>query len=68
MLKSSGSRHSMSRTSRPRDMISLVIPSVGDNSLDGDSIYDIDGHFQSLPLEKPCVIATDSDVWEHEDD
>jgi hypothetical protein len=33
MLKSSGSRHSMSRTCGPRDMISLVIPRVGDNSV-----------------------------------
>ena len=31
MLKSFGSRHSMSRTCGPRDMISLVIPRVGDN-------------------------------------
>jgi hypothetical protein len=31
MLKSSGSRHSMSRTYGPRDMISLVIPRIGDN-------------------------------------
>jgi hypothetical protein len=31
MLKSSGSRHSMSRTCGPRDMISLVIPRIGDN-------------------------------------
>jgi hypothetical protein len=34
MLKSSGSRHSMSRTCVPRDMISLVIPRVGDNRAD----------------------------------
>jgi hypothetical protein len=27
-----GSRHSMSRTCGPRDMISLVIPRIGDNS------------------------------------
>jgi hypothetical protein len=32
MLKSSSSRHSMSRTYGPRDMISLVIPRVGDNT------------------------------------
>jgi hypothetical protein len=31
MLKSFGSRHSMSRTCGPRDMISLVIPRLGDN-------------------------------------
>jgi hypothetical protein len=31
MLKSSGSRHPMSRTYGPRDMISLVIPRIGDN-------------------------------------
>jgi hypothetical protein len=31
--------------------------------LNGDPIYDIEGHFQLLPLEKPCVIATDSDMF-----
>jgi hypothetical protein len=31
MLKSSGSRHSMSRTCGPRDIIPLVIPRIGDN-------------------------------------
>jgi hypothetical protein len=31
MLKSSGSRYSMSRTCGPRDVISLVIPRLGDN-------------------------------------
>jgi hypothetical protein len=31
MLKSSGSWHSMSRTCGPRDVISLVIPRLGDN-------------------------------------
>ena len=31
MLKSSGSRYSMSRTYGPRDVISLVIPRLGDN-------------------------------------
>jgi hypothetical protein len=31
MLKSSGSRHSMSRTYGPRDMISLVTPRFGGN-------------------------------------
>jgi hypothetical protein len=34
MLKSSGSRYSMSRTCGPRDVISLVIPRVGDNRAD----------------------------------
>jgi hypothetical protein len=34
----------------------------------GDPIYDIEGHFQLLPLEQPYVIATDSDVWKQEDD
>jgi hypothetical protein len=34
----------------------------------GDPIYDIEGHFQLFPLEQPYVIATDSDVWQHEDD
>jgi hypothetical protein len=33
ILKSSGSRHSMSRTCGPREMISLVIPRVGDNKV-----------------------------------
>jgi hypothetical protein len=32
MLKSSGSRYSMSRTCGPQDMISLVIPRLGDNN------------------------------------
>jgi len=31
MLKPSASRYSMSRTCGPRDVISLVIPRVGDN-------------------------------------
>jgi hypothetical protein len=31
ILKSSGSRHSMSKTCGPRYMISLVIPRVGGN-------------------------------------
>jgi hypothetical protein len=31
MLKSSASRYSVSRTCGPRDVISLVIPRVGDN-------------------------------------
>jgi hypothetical protein len=35
---------------------------------DGDPIYDIEGHFQLFPLQQPYVIATDSDVWQHEDD
>jgi hypothetical protein len=34
----------------------------------GDSIYDIEGRFQLFPLEQPYVIATDSYVWQHEDD
>jgi hypothetical protein len=33
MLKSFGSRYSMSRTCGPRDMISLVIPRLGDNKV-----------------------------------
>jgi hypothetical protein len=36
--------------------------------LDGDPIYDIEGHFQLFPLEQLCVIAKDSDVWQHGDD
>jgi ABC-type transporter Mla maintaining outer membrane lipid asymmetry ATPase subunit MlaF len=35
---------------------------------DGDPIYDIEGHFQLFPLQQPYVIATDSDVWQQEDD
>jgi hypothetical protein len=31
MLKSSSSRHSMSRTYGPRDMLFLVFPRIGDN-------------------------------------
>jgi hypothetical protein len=31
MLKSFGSQYSMSRTCGPRDVISLVIPRLGDN-------------------------------------
>jgi hypothetical protein len=38
------------------------------SGLKGDPIYDIEGHFQLLPLEQPYVIATDSDAWKHEDD
>jgi hypothetical protein len=38
------------------------------SGLNGDPIYDIEGHFQLFPLEQPCVIANDSDVWKHEDD
>ena len=38
-----GSRYSMSRTCGPRDIISLVIPTLGDNrphkEIEGDSIY-----------------------------
>jgi hypothetical protein len=30
----------------------------------GDTIYDIEGHFQFPLLEKPYVIATDSYVWQ----
>jgi hypothetical protein len=36
--------------------------------LDGGPIYDIQGHFQLLPLQQPCVIATNPDVWQQEDD
>jgi hypothetical protein len=35
---------------------------------DGDPIYDIEGHFQLLSLQQPCVISTDSNVWQCEDD
>jgi hypothetical protein len=31
------SRYSMSRTCGPRDIISLVIPRIGDNNLDGQN-------------------------------
>jgi len=34
----------------------------------GDPLYDIEGYFQYFPLEKPYVIDTDLDVWQHEDD
>jgi hypothetical protein len=34
----------------------------------GDPIYDIEGHFQFLPLEQPYVIDTHSDIWQQEDD
>jgi hypothetical protein len=34
ILKSSGSQYSMSRTHGPRDVISLVIPRLGDNKSD----------------------------------
>jgi hypothetical protein len=30
---------------------------------DGDPIYDIEGHFQLSPLQQPCVISIDSNVW-----
>jgi hypothetical protein len=36
--------------------------------LNGCPIYDIEGNFQSFPLEKPYVIPTNSYVWKHEDD
>jgi hypothetical protein len=36
--------------------------------LDGDPIYDIEGHFQLFPLQQPYVTATDSDVWQQEYD
>jgi hypothetical protein len=35
MLKSFGSQYSMSRTCGPQDVISLVIPRLGDNRLKG---------------------------------
>ena len=38
------------------------------SSLNGDPIYDIEGHIQLLPLEKPCVIVKDLDMGQHEDD
>jgi hypothetical protein len=34
----------------------------------GDPIYDVEGHFQLLPLQQPYVIDTNPDVWQHEDD
>jgi hypothetical protein len=39
ILKSYGYRHSMSRTCGPRDMISLVIPRIGDNSDNQSAIH-----------------------------
>jgi hypothetical protein len=38
------------------------------SGLDGDPIYDIEGHFQNFPLEQPYVIETNSYVWKHEDE
>jgi hypothetical protein len=35
---------------------------------DEDPIYDIEGHFQLLPLQKTYVIAIDFDVWQQGDD
>jgi hypothetical protein len=35
---------------------------------DGDPIYDIVGNFQLFPLQQLCVIATNSDVLQCEDD
>jgi hypothetical protein len=34
----------------------------------GDPIYDIEGHFQLFPLEQPCMIDNDLNIWKHEDD
>jgi organic radical activating enzyme len=35
---------------------------------DGDPIYDIEGHLQLLPLQQPCAITTNSDIWQHIDE
>jgi hypothetical protein len=43
MPKSSGSRYSMSRTCGPRDVISLVIPRLGDNKLNYNQTHNNSG-------------------------
>jgi len=35
---------------------------------DGDPIYKIEGHLQSLPLQQPCIITTNSYLWQYKDD
>jgi hypothetical protein len=38
------------------------------SGLHEDPIYDTEGHFKLFSLEKPYMISTDSDTWQHEDD
>jgi hypothetical protein len=35
---------------------------------DGDPIYDIEGHFQTLPLQLSYEVTNDSDIWKQGDD
>jgi hypothetical protein len=62
MLKSFASRYSMSRTCGPRDMISLVIPRVGDNRvLDPEEILVWD----YLPSLERLFLALLGFFWTH---
>jgi hypothetical protein len=49
MLKSSDSRYSMSRTCGPRDVISLVIPRLGDNISEVVIVLRVNAEADSAP-------------------
>jgi hypothetical protein len=51
----SGSRYSMSRTCGPRDIISLVIPRLGDN-------MDYSANIGSHPVDESMVKKKDGDM------
>ena len=45
----------------------LWTPCLDFEDQEGNAIYNIEGHFQLFPLQQPCVIATNSNIWHCED-